>query len=101
RLHLGGGAVSGRRRVSLPLWREEVSIHAGEERYASRRQFGKFLVLTSLGMFVGNLWILLRARLRGERPPPPRRLIARASELGPGGVKLFAYPNAEDACILM
>ena len=38
-----------------PLWREEISIFSAEERYVNRRQFAKFLVLTSLGMFVGNL----------------------------------------------
>jgi Rieske Fe-S protein len=43
-----------------PLWREEVSIFAADERYVNRRQFAKFLMLTSAGMFVGNLWILIR-----------------------------------------
>ena len=47
----------------VPLWRDEVPIHAGEERYVTRRQFAKFLVLTSLGMWVGNLWILARSWL--------------------------------------
>ena len=49
-----------------PLWREEVSIFAADERYVNRRQFAKFLVLTSAGMFVGNAWILLRSWLAGQ-----------------------------------
>ena len=40
-----------------PLWSEEFSIRKDDERYVSRRQLTKFLTLTSLGMFVGNLWI--------------------------------------------
>jgi hypothetical protein len=36
------------------LWREEFSVHAAEERYVARRQFGKFLVLTSLGCSWGT-----------------------------------------------
>ena len=86
-----------------PLWREEVSIHAGEERYVNRRQFGKFLVLTSLGMFVGQAWLLARSLFeRGEkdlvRPPQP---VARIDELPVGGVKLFNYPSKGDPCILV
>ena len=36
------------------LWQDEFSIDTADERYVSRRQFTKFLVLTSLGMFAGN-----------------------------------------------
>jgi Rieske Fe-S protein len=94
-------AAPPRPRRSLPLWREEVSIHAAEERYVSRRQFGKFLVLASFGMFVGNLWILVRARLRGEPDVLPAARIARLSEMLPGEVRLFSYPGPEDGCILV
>jgi Rieske Fe-S protein len=82
------------------LWREEFSIHTAEERYVTRRQFGKFLVLTSLGMLVGNLWILVRSLLRGEEAPASRA-IARATEMPVGGVKLFRYPGANDPCLLV
>ena len=40
-----------------PLWSEEFSVHAAEDKYVLRRQFTKFLVLTSFGMFAGNVWI--------------------------------------------
>ena len=33
-------------------------MFTSDERYVTRRQFTKFLTLASLGMFVGNLWIL-------------------------------------------
>jgi nitrite reductase/ring-hydroxylating ferredoxin subunit len=83
-----------------PLWREEVSIFAADERYVNRRQFAKFLVLTSAGMFVGNLWILVRSWLAGK-PAWPVRPVALASEIPVGGVKLFRYPGPEDPCILV
>jgi Rieske Fe-S protein len=83
-----------------PLWREEFSIRNADERYVSRRQFGKFLVLASLGLFVGNLWILVRALLR-RREVYPEREVARLSEVPVGGVKLFRYPGPQDACILI
>ena len=54
------------------LWREEFSVHAAEERYITRRQFGKFLVLTSLGMLAGNVWILVRSLWRRPQAGPLR-----------------------------
>ena len=50
-----------RRGSSEPLWKEEFSVRTADERYVTRRQLTKFLVLTSLGMFVGNIWILIRS----------------------------------------
>ena len=83
-----------------PLWREEFSIRNADERYVSRRQFGKFLVLASFGLFVGNLWILLRSLFqRGQAYP--ERAVARLDEVPVGGVKLFRYPGPQDACILI
>jgi Rieske Fe-S protein len=86
--------------VHLPLWREEVSIFKAEERYVSRRQFGKFLILTSLAMFIGNVWILVRAWLR-RAPAFPRRAVVRIGEVPVGGVKPFFYPGADNPCLLL
>jgi Rieske Fe-S protein len=83
-----------------PLWREEISIHSADERYVNRRQFAKFLVLTSLGMFVGNVWILAKSWLT-RRPALPLREVARIGEIPVGGVKLFHYPGPDDPCILV
>lgn len=87
-------------REKEPLWREEVSIYAADERYVNRRQFAKFLVLTSAGMFVGNVWILVRSWL-ARRPAYPLRQVAVVGEIPVGGVKLFRYPGPEDPCILV
>jgi nitrite reductase/ring-hydroxylating ferredoxin subunit len=83
-----------------PLWRDEFSIHAADERYVTRRQFAKFLTLASLGMFVGNLWILLRAWF-WKRPSYPTIRVASLSEIPVGGVKLLHYPTPQERCILI
>lgn len=83
-----------------PLWREEFSIFQADERYVSRRQLTKFLTLTSLAMFVGNTWILVKS-WRRSRVLYPARTIARAGEIPIGGVKLFEYPGPRDQCILV
>lgn len=89
-----------RRPSAEPLWRDEFSVFSDDERYVTRRQFAKFLVLASLGMFVGNLWILVRSRFM-RRPAYPVAAIARADEVAVGGVKLFLYPTPKDQCILV
>jgi nitrite reductase/ring-hydroxylating ferredoxin subunit len=88
-----------RRPSKEPLWREEFSIFTADERYVSRRQMTKFLTLTSLSMFVGNLWLLARSMFSGKSTAYPAVTIARAGEVPVGGVKLFQY--ADDQCILV
>ena len=83
-----------------PLWRAEFSILSADERYVTRRQFTKFLTLASLGMFVGNLWILLRSWFYKE-PAYPAIRVASRGEIPVGGVKLFSYPSAQEQCILV
>jgi Rieske Fe-S protein len=82
------------------LWRDEFSISKADEHYVSRRQLAKFLTLTSLGMFAGNLWILARGWLRKPRMYPQTR-IGTIDEIPVGGVKLFQYPGPGDQCILV
>jgi Rieske Fe-S protein len=83
-----------------PLWREEFSIRKEDERYVSRRQLTKFLALTSLGMFVGNLWILAKGWMyKGEFFPA--KAIAQVGEIPIGSVKLFQYPGPKDQCLLI
>lgn len=87
-------------RSKEPLWREEFSIRKADERYVNRRQLTKFLTLTSLGMFAGNLWIAAKNRLRQTVSYSPK-WIARSGEIPVGGVKLFDYPGPEDQCLLV
>jgi nitrite reductase/ring-hydroxylating ferredoxin subunit len=86
---------------TTPVWAEEFSVHGGEDAYVQRRQFTKFLVLTSFGMVAGNGWIWLKALTAEERTEWPRAVIGRASEIAPGTVRFFSYPEATDPCILV
>ncbi len=83
-----------------PLWREEFSVSKADERYVNRRQLAKFLTLGSLGMFAGNLWIVVRSWFR-TAPQFERATVARAGEIDVGGVKLFQYPKPGDQCIMV
>ena len=83
-----------------PLWRDEFSVYAADERYVSRRQFAKFLTLTSVGMLAGQVWILAKSWVKPARTFPVVA-IARAGEVPVGSVKLFRYPTEHDTCILV
>ena len=93
--------MSDESREDRPAWREEFSIEASEDAYVLRRQFTKFLVLTSAGMACGNGWIWLRSLAAESKPPYPATAIARAADLGPGHVRMFSYPGDRDPCILV
>jgi Rieske Fe-S protein len=82
------------------LWRDEFSVFLERERFVGRRQLIKFLTLTSLGMFVGNVWILIRSWLRRDQKYP-RQVIALARDIPVGGVKLFRYPTPQEQCLLI
>lgn len=86
---------------TTPAWAEEFSVYGAEDAYVQRRQFTKFLVLTSFGMAAGNGWIWLKAITDEPRREWPEAVIARASEIGPGTVRLFSYPTPTDPCILV
>lgn len=84
-----------------PLWSEEFSVHAAEDGYVLRRQFTKFLVLTSLGMVAGSAWIWMRSLFAAPAPGHPETVIGSVADVPVGGVKLFAYPTPHDPAILV
>jgi nitrite reductase/ring-hydroxylating ferredoxin subunit len=88
-------------RGDKPLWSEEFSVHSAEDQYVLRRQFTKFLVLTSFGMFAGNAWIWVKSLFVKAHGDMPEALIASASEIPAGGMRLFAYPTPSDTAILV
>ncbi len=95
---LGDKAPAPRDRESL--WRDEFSVFQERERFVNRRQLIKFLTLTSLGMFVGNVWILIKSWFR-HNDVYPRQEIAGADEIAIGEVKLFHYPKPDEQCLLV
>jgi Rieske Fe-S protein len=84
-----------------PLWSEEFSVHASEDSYVLRRQFTKFLVLTSFGMVAGNGWIWMRSLFAAPAAPALEAVVANAADVPVGGVKLFHYPTEHDPAILV
>src|SRR5215831_10712586 len=84
-----------------PAWRREFPIDVPEDNYVARRDFTKFVGLTSLAFVVGQLWILLRSWFGAGRDETPRTPIAHLDEIPAGTSRTFAYPNAEEPCLLL
>ncbi|MBI3910758.1 MAG: ubiquinol-cytochrome c reductase iron-sulfur subunit [Armatimonadetes bacterium] len=87
--------------VHPPPWREDFPINQGEDAYITRRQFAKFLTLTSFGFFVGNVWLALVTMLRRRRAPVPPMWVAAIADMPPGAARVFHYPRDIDACLLI
>lgn len=93
-------APDGRPPDEQPRWRHEFPIDWPVDEYRSRRDFTKFLGLTSLAFVVGQVWIVVQAYLRRGRAMPVAD-IAAVDALPVGGTMLFDYPQPGNACILI
>ena len=84
-----------------PAWRQDFPIDWPQDHYVERRDFVKFLTLTSLAFAVGQLWIAGQSWSRRRRPQPGARRIAARGELAVGGSLVFNYPAEHDSCVLV
>jgi nitrite reductase/ring-hydroxylating ferredoxin subunit len=84
-----------------PRWRHDFPIDWPADQFVARRDFGRFLVLTSGAFAAGQAWIAARHLVRANRPPPPRLRIATLRELPVGAAMVFTYPGPQDRCLLI
>lgn len=82
----------GRPLAEQPKWRRDFPIDVPQDQYVARREFTKFLVLTSFAFVVGQLWILARSLL-GSRSGFPKTPVAQLDEVPLGGFLQFDYPG--------
>jgi len=94
-------APDGRPLEEQPVWRQDFPIDWPEDHYVERRDFLKFMVLTSAAFVAGQVWILARQVLKTLRTPPPGVRIASLDDLPVGGSVSFRYPTENDPCLLV
>ena len=78
---------AGRPLAGQPQWRQDFPIDWPQDQYVSRRDFTKFMVLTSLAFVVGQMWIVAQSVLRRRRPANPGQRIIALAGLPVGGAK--------------
>jgi nitrite reductase/ring-hydroxylating ferredoxin subunit len=84
-----------------PQWRKDFPIDWPQDHYVARRDFAKFLCLTSLAFAIGQLWIGMHNIWRRQRGAPPMMKVASLSTLSIGGTLVFRYPGPHDDCVLI
>ncbi len=90
----------GRPASEQPRWRQDFPTDVPADDALARREFTKFLVLTSGAFVAGQGWIGLMSLLRDDTPLPETRVAAEA-DVPPGGVVAFRYPTDDAPCLLV
>jgi Rieske Fe-S protein len=101
RAEQGSVAPDGRPESEQPAWRDDFPIDVPQEQYVARRDFTKFLGLTSLAFVVGQVWIALQNWVRKRRGQLPMLPVARLDQVAVGSALAFAYPGKDDPCLLL
>jgi nitrite reductase/ring-hydroxylating ferredoxin subunit len=84
-----------------PAWRTDFPIDWPQDHYVERRDFMKFMVLTSLAFTVGQFWIAVQNWRRRQRGEPEMVRLAAVTDIPVGTAQLFAYPTEHDPCVLV
>ncbi len=82
-------------------WRNDFPTPWSDDNYVTRRDFTKFLVLTSGALTVGSGYFVINHPRDIANEQAPTVQIAAVDEIAVGGVKLFRYPTENDPAILM
>ena len=90
----------GRPMAEQPKWRQDFPVDTTRGDHVGRREFAKFLVLTSGAMTAGHAYLIARSAVRQTDQPYPEQAIARAEQLAVGDVIRFEYPEPGDPCLL-
>jgi Rieske Fe-S protein len=90
----------GRPLSEQPRWRQDFPTDIPAADALARREFTKFLVLTSGAFVAGQGWIGLMSLLHDDKSLPEQKIAAEA-DVQPGGVVEFRYPTDDSPCLLI
>jgi len=83
-------------------WKQDFPVPHSEDSYVTRREFTKFLGMTSLAFFIGTFATAGRKLVKKMfRKSTPGVAVVGINEIPVGGYKLFRYPTENDPCILL
>jgi nitrite reductase/ring-hydroxylating ferredoxin subunit len=96
-----GVPPDGRPIEEQPRWRQDFPIDWPQDQYIFRREFIKFLLLTSGAFTVGQFWFFIRHLLGQGQAPPLVLEIATVDDIPIGQSLLFEYPAGSAARLLV
>ncbi|HKT79125.1 MAG TPA: ubiquinol-cytochrome c reductase iron-sulfur subunit [Vicinamibacterales bacterium] len=94
-------APDGRPMEDQPAWRTDFPIDWPQDHYVERRDFMKFMVLTSLAFTAGQFWIAVKSWIDEREPSGDLVRLGSVPDLPIGTAHTFAYPTEHDPCILV
>lgn len=94
-------APDGRPAAEQPAWRRDFPIDWPQDQEVERRDFVKFLTLTSFAFVVGQFWIAAQSWMNRGASAADARRIASIDDIAVGGSLVFAYPHEHDTSILV
>jgi Rieske Fe-S protein len=84
-----------------PAWRQDFPIDWPQDLYVERRDFMKFMVLTSAAFTIGQFWIGLQNWYRQRAGQLPIQRIASVGDIAVGATTGFTYPHEQEPCLLV
>ena len=87
--------------AAQPAWRQDFPIDWPQDLYVERRDFMKFLVLTSAAFTLGQASIGVQNWYRKRSGQPPIQRITSVDEIAVGGAVSFTYPDEHEPCLLV
>jgi Rieske Fe-S protein len=84
-----------------PQWVKDFPINVGQDNYVARRDFTKFMILTSFAFVVGQFWIGLKSIFGSASGKLTPLSIAKLNDLPLGSATSFKYPTENDPCLLL
>jgi nitrite reductase/ring-hydroxylating ferredoxin subunit len=94
-------APDSRPMLGQPAWRTDFPIDWPQDAYIERRDFMKFMVLTSAAFVVGQFWIAGQNSWRRRRGELEMVRITSLDGIAIGAARTFTYPTEHDPCILV
>jgi Rieske Fe-S protein len=82
-------------------WKKDFPVTSEEESYVARREFTKFMALTSVAFFFGTFTAAARKLWKRVTRKNSAVRVAKVDDVAIGDYKLFRYPTEEDPCILL
>lgn len=87
--------------ANAPQWVQDFPVDTEQDNYIARRDFTKFMVLTSGAFAVGQLWIGMKSLGTAHEKPLGEKRIAGVEDLSIGKALTFNYPGEHDPCLLI
>ena len=84
-----------------PAWRQDFPIDWPQDLYVERRDFMKFMVLTSAALTAGQLWIAVQNWYRRRSGGFAIQRITSVDDIAVGAAVAFTYPDEHEPCVLV